>query len=72
MIDRLLVDPGQVPHGREGFYIGENGEHTMYEVAKTIGEALVAIGKSADSEPSTLNQEEINKYLHVSHIVACA
>jgi len=64
LLDRVLQDPDKVPHGREGFYFVENGEHTFYEVAKAIGEGLVAIGKSTDPEPSTLSKEEIDKYLY--------
>ena len=66
LVDRLLQDPDDVPHGREGFYFGENGEHTFYELSRAIGEGLVAIGKSSDAEPSTFSKEEIDKYLHVS------
>jgi hypothetical protein len=66
LLDRLLQDPDEVPHGREGFYFAENGEHTLYEVSKAIGEGLVAIGKSLDAEPSSFSKEEIDKYLSVS------
>jgi hypothetical protein len=66
LLDRVLKDPDQVPHGREGFYFAENGEHTLYEVSKAIGEGLVALGKSPDAEPSTFSKEEIDKYLFVS------
>jgi len=54
-------------HGREGIYFGENGEHTMYEVGKFIGDALVALGKSDSSEPTTFTKEEIRKYFKASH-----
>jgi len=64
LVDRVLQDPDEVPHGREGFYFGENGEHTFYELSRAIGEGLVAIGKSSDAEPSTFSKEEIDKYLH--------
>ena len=63
LLDRLLQDPDQVAHGREGFYFAENGEHTLYEVSKAIGEGLVAIGKSSDAKPSSFSKEEIDKYL---------
>ncbi|KAF9565249.1 NAD(P)-binding protein [Agrocybe pediades] len=53
-------------HGREGFYFGEGGEHTMYEVGKAIAEALVALGRSDNPEPSTFTPEEINKYFEGS------
>jgi len=62
LLARVLQEPDKVPHGREGFYFAENGEHTFYEVSKAIGEGLVAIGKSPDAEPSSFSKEEIDKY----------
>ena len=63
-------------HGREGIYFGESGEHTLYEVGKAIGDALVALGKSDNSEPTTFTKEEITKYFKVSigtvNIIFCA
>ena len=53
-------------HGREGFYFGENGEHTLYEVGKAIGDAMVQLGLSGNAEPTTFTKEEIDKYLEVS------
>jgi len=53
-------------HGREGFYFGENGEHTLYEVAKAIAVALVQLGLSVDPEPSPFTKEEIDKYFNGS------
>ncbi|KAF8968166.1 hypothetical protein BDZ97DRAFT_1801302 [Flammula alnicola] len=53
-------------HGREGIYFGESGEHTLYEVGKAIGEALVELGKSDNPEPSTFSKEEIDKYFQGS------
>ncbi|KAG7089743.1 hypothetical protein E1B28_011397 [Marasmius oreades] len=49
-------------HGREGFYFGENGEHSLYEAAKGIGEALVKLGKAETSEPNSFTEEEVTKY----------
>ena len=66
LLNGVLQDPDQVPHGREGFYFAENGEHTFYEIAKAIGEGLLAIGISPDAEPSSFSKEEIDKYLFVS------
>jgi hypothetical protein len=66
LLDKLLQNPDPVPHGREGFYFGENGEHSLYEVSKTIGEGLVAMGKSSDAEPTTFSKDEIDKYFNVS------
>ncbi|PPQ95716.1 hypothetical protein CVT26_008359 [Gymnopilus dilepis] len=53
-------------HGREGFYFGENGEHTLYEVGKAIGDAMVQLGLSNNAEPTTFTKEEIDKYLEGS------
>ncbi|KAF8907377.1 NAD-binding protein [Gymnopilus junonius] len=55
-----------IGHGRDGFYFGENGEHTLYEVGKAISVALVQLGLSEYSEPSTFTKEEINEYLEGS------
>lgn len=65
LFDHIRANPSGTGHGREGYYFGESGEHTMYEVAKAIGEALVEIGKSDNPEPLTFTKEEVNKYLNV-------
>lgn len=52
-------------HGREGYYFGENGEHTLYGVGREIGRALVKLGKSTTAEPTTFTQEELEKYFEV-------
>jgi len=49
-------------HGREGIYFGENGEHSLYEVGKAVGQALVELGYSKDPEPTTFTKEDIDKY----------
>lgn len=66
LLNRVLEKPGDTPHGREGFFFGESDEHTFYEIGKAIGDALVAIGKSDNPEPSSLTKEEIQKYMNVS------
>jgi len=53
-------------HGREGYYFGENGEHYLYDVGKTVGRVLVDLGKSNRAEPTTFKKEEIEKYFRVS------
>ncbi|KAF9565248.1 NAD-binding protein [Agrocybe pediades] len=64
LFDSIRKNP-TTGHGREGFYFGETGEHTMQEVGKAIQDALIALGKAKtnDTEPSTFTQEEIDKYL---------
>jgi hypothetical protein len=54
-----------VGHGREGYYFGENGEHTLYDIGKAISQALVEVGRGKHSEPTTLTEEEGNKYFGV-------
>ncbi|KAF4612137.1 hypothetical protein D9613_004521 [Agrocybe pediades] len=67
LFNAIRANHNGVAHGREGYFFGESGEHTMYEVAKAIGEALVALGKSDNPEPSTFTKEEVDKYLGVSY-----
>ncbi len=66
LFDAIRKDPSVPGHGREGFYFGENGEHNMYEVGKAIGDALVALGKSATPDPTPFTNEENQKYFGVS------
>ncbi|KAG6820934.1 hypothetical protein H0H93_009170 [Arthromyces matolae] len=61
LYDSIKTNP-QTGHGREGFYFGENGEHTLYQVGKAVSEELVATGKGKSPEPTTFTQEEIDKY----------
>ena len=37
----------------------------MYEVGKVIGDALVALGKSATPDPTPFTEEELEKYIKV-------
>lgn len=53
---------GNAPHGREGFYFAENGEHVLYDVCKRISEVLFSLGKSKSPEPTTFKREECLKY----------
>jgi len=57
-----IVSNPTTAHGREGIYFGESGEHTSYDVNKAVGEALLAIGKLDNAEPTTLTKEEVVKY----------
>ena len=61
-----IVSNPATAHGREGIYFGENGEHTFHDIGKAIGEALTAIGKLDNPEPTMLTEEEIVKYFGVS------
>ncbi|KAI0682662.1 NAD(P)-binding protein [Cerioporus squamosus] len=55
-------DPSSLGHGRTGYYFTENGECTLYDMCKALGEALVAAGVAAEAEPDTLSQDECDKY----------
>ncbi|KAJ7122484.1 NAD(P)-binding protein [Mycena crocata] len=66
LYDAIMATP-DTGHGRNGFYFGASGEHTLYEVGRAIGSALLALGKSssADPEPTTFTREEENVYPRV-------
>jgi len=49
-------------HGREGYYFTTSGEHSYYDIGEAIGSALVKLGKSKTSEPTTFTQDEVDKY----------
>jgi hypothetical protein len=66
LYNAIKAKPDAVGHGREGFYILLNGEHTLYDVCKEIGRALVASGKATSELPTTFTQEEVNLYFNVS------
>jgi len=51
-----------VDHGIRGYYFGENGEHSWYDISKAIGEAMVELGLTNDPEPTTFTDEELAKY----------
>ncbi|GLB40153.1 putative NAD-P-binding protein [Lyophyllum shimeji] len=49
-------------HGREGYFFGENGEHSLYQVGKAIAETLLVVGRGVSPEPTPFTKEEIDKY----------
>lgn len=49
-------------HGTNGYYFGESGEHSLYDVGKAIAEVLVDLGIGQSREPTTFTKEEIHKY----------
>ncbi|THH08289.1 hypothetical protein EW146_g9044 [Bondarzewia mesenterica] len=51
ILSAALADP-QTPHGREGFYFGENGEHVVYDISKEIGKAMVELGRPSGARTS--------------------
>ncbi|KAK7690529.1 hypothetical protein QCA50_005627 [Cerrena zonata] len=62
LYDAIAANPDKVGHGIEGYYYGENGEHTWYSISRAIGEALVGLGVSKDPEPTSFTDDELIKY----------
>ena len=62
LLDSIIGKPGTTGHGWEGFYFGENGEHSWYQISRAIGEAMVALGLATDPEPTTFSTEELIAY----------
>lgn len=62
MYDAIAANPDKVGHGEEGYYYGENGEHTWYSISRAIGESLVSLGISKDPEPTSFTDDELIKY----------
>lgn len=61
LFNAALEKRENIPHGREGFYYSENGEHTWYDLCKTIARELHAKGASKTDEPTTFTDEELIK-----------
>jgi hypothetical protein len=66
LYNSIITNPA-IGHGREGIYFGENGEYSFYELARAIGEALVAVGKTDNPEPTTFTKKELDGYFKVSN-----
>jgi len=62
LFEAVRTNRDKVGHGREGFYFGENGEHTLYDISKAIAQALVDLEKGKSPEPTTFTKAEIDKY----------
>ncbi|KAG6915102.1 hypothetical protein DXG01_013422 [Tephrocybe rancida] len=62
LYESIKTNPAGTGHGREGYYFGENGSHTLYEVGKAIADELVALGSAKSHEPTPFTREEIDKY----------
>ncbi|KAJ7255830.1 NAD(P)-binding protein [Mycena haematopus] len=62
LYDNIVADPSETGHGRNGFYFGASGEHSLYDIGKAIGEALVKLGKSGSAEPTAFTQAEFDQY----------
>ncbi|KAI0806131.1 NAD-P-binding protein [Irpex lacteus] len=68
LFDAITTTPSQVGHGHNGYYFGENGEYTWYDLARAIGKALVKRGISTSEEPTTFAKEELPKYFWTEEI----
>jgi hypothetical protein len=64
LFDAILSDPN-LPHGRDGYYIAENGEYRLYDLAKAYSQALYDLGKGKSPEPTPFTAEEAEKYFGV-------
>ncbi|KZV69667.1 NAD(P)-binding protein [Peniophora sp. CONT] len=53
---------GTATHGRDGLYIGENGNYLLKDAAATYTRALHAAGRSRTAEPESFTKEDIDKY----------
>lgn len=62
LFNAVLESHGRAGHGWEGYYLGENGYVSLYEIGRAIGEALVEMGLADDPEPTPLTDEELEKY----------
>ena len=63
LFDNIVSHPDKTGHGWEGFYFGENGEHSWYQISRAIGDAFVALGVAAEAEPTSFTSEELVRLL---------
>ncbi|RDB25572.1 Uncharacterized protein C2A9.02 [Hypsizygus marmoreus] len=68
LLDAILAKNPAATHGREGFYFGENGEHSLYQISEAIAKVLVEIGKGKSPVPTSFTTEEINKYFGAPYL----
>jgi hypothetical protein len=68
LIFDYALEGKEIGHGVEGYYFGENGEHSLYDIGKAIGEAMVKLGLSKSAEPTTFTPEEEQKYFNVRSV----
>ncbi|KAF9496795.1 NAD(P)-binding protein [Pleurotus eryngii] len=62
LLDTALDKPDALGHGADGYYFGESGEHSLYDVGKAVAEALVDLGIGQSREPATFTKDEVDKY----------
>ncbi|KDQ64980.1 hypothetical protein JAAARDRAFT_118161 [Jaapia argillacea MUCL 33604] len=61
LFDAALSNP-KTANGREGYYFGESDEYLFYDLAKTVAQVLVELGRGSSEEPTPFSREEIDKY----------
>lgn len=62
MFDALLSTPENVSHGRDGYFIGENGEFVARENLQTIADALFAAGRISSPKLVQYSDANIGEY----------
>lgn len=62
MYDRIIKPGNTVPHGREGYFVGENGTYAWYELCRQIAQVLHEKGIGKSPEPTSFTEEELAKY----------
>ncbi len=64
VISKILSGAGaDIPHGKNGIYFLQDGDHTWLELAQMVAKAGVAIGALQTTELQHLNLEEATKIL---------
>lgn len=54
--------PDNVDHGTKGYYFGENGEHSWYDISRGIASAMSDRGLPGNAEPTPFTVPELIKY----------
>jgi len=62
VFNAALYNPQSIKHGREGYFFGENGEHMLVDVYRSVAQVLYALGKAESPEPTKFTDEELAKY----------
>ncbi|KAI0701253.1 NAD-P-binding protein [Cerioporus squamosus] len=70
LFDAVLADPSKLGHGREGYYFVEADEVKAYDICKSIGEALVKLGRADNAEPTEMTPEEQLQFFGSDYVVS--
>ncbi|KAG2746719.1 NAD(P)-binding protein [Suillus brevipes Sb2] len=62
VFDAAMKGSGEAGHGREGFYIGANGEHRVGRISEIIAQLLYEMKLGKSPEPTVFTEEELRKY----------